>query len=206
MITINKIKFKDSWKEVTISEYDKIVSLLNEGDIDLATEISILSLLSGEPEDTFWNAELKEMQEYKKALDFLNDFTLEEADFKNLIIAGKKFKVQKDWTSISVSQYYDINCLINTPSLDRKLARMLSVYVWPAENKEYEPSDEVIEFLYKNCPFSTCQSILNFGLRKIIDSLSIFLTSSIKKKNKREKELIIKRIDKMIEELEALIS
>lgn len=95
---------KNSWKELTIGEYDKIQGILSGDDVDGMKAVKLISILSGDSIESIMSLSTDEVLELSKGFEFLS-VPPEVSERKRIEYGGYKFKVV---TELCYGQLLDI--------------------------------------------------------------------------------------------------
>lgn len=148
MITINydgvgKFKFPETWKEVTLEQFQKVNQLSNENEIDF--EIAMISILAGIPTDNILDLPIVEYRKLKEACSFIN--VNPDSIPKNIIeIDGVKYGYRNDVRKMKTSEYIDFETM-SINGLENMHIIMAILYrpIIKVGNLEKDPFDYEIE-------------------------------------------------------------
>lgn len=182
---------KFSWDNIPIKKYYEILDILEDKDMDdLSKNVSLLSCITGEEEDIFWEMNMSEISVYLEKLTFLNKFQLVIPP-KKINISGWELDVCQDPTNLSVSQFFDYQQFIKK-QLRESISNILSVFLIPKQHKYNDGYDirKLQKDLNENLSYLTAQSLLSFFLSRSILSMRHSLTYLGMKTKTPEKEKI----------------
>lgn len=136
-----KITIKNSWKELSISEYVKIQDISSkqyEDDVDYA--LDILSVLSNKDRKFLENLPASQIVNIAGALKFLNTKVEKGSIRTKYIINGKNYNALLNVNDFSAIQYIDLATLLKDNEGNKNLHYILAVILIP-EGKEYNTYD-----------------------------------------------------------------
>lgn len=144
---MEKIKKKTSWQDVTISEYKKILDIMNRPyDSDLEKKIAVCALLNGLDERDMYE---KSVIETRALLAEMDTWFNEEFKFnlkwhlKKMTINGKKCRVYQTIESLTMAQYLDFTNYWE--NRDENMGKVLACFIVP-EDKQYNEGYDAVEF------------------------------------------------------------
>ncbi len=148
MITINyegvgKFKFPQTWKEVTLDQFQKINQLSIEDEIDF--ELAMISILAGIPIDNILDLPVTEYKRLKEACSFIN--VNPDSRPKNIIeIDGVKYGYRNDVRKMKTSEYIDFDTM-SASGVENMHIIMAILYrpIVKVGNLEKDPFDYEIE-------------------------------------------------------------
>ena len=204
------IKLKNSWDEITISEFLQLIQLQEvNDDFQLAREVEIMKILTGDP--NIDDLSLPEFKQLMNKVTFMNQ-PIPETIYPSKSYNTPKFKyiIKPDLTKLTTAQYVDYTNYVKKSEGLEDLAKILSVFFIPKgfEYGEGYDMDEVIEDIENNVDIVTASSVANFFAlqsQTCIKALKDYSIRMMKKAMKKQKDPIKKEeLKKKISEVKML--
>ena len=204
------IKIKNSWDEITISEFLQLIQLQDvNDDFQLAREVEIMKILTGDP--NIDDLSLPEFKQLMNKVTFMNQ-PIPETIYPPKSYNTPKFKyiIKPDLTKLTTAQYVDYTNYVKKSEGLEDLAKILSVFFIPKgfEYGEGYDMDEVIEDIENNVDIVTASSVASFfelQSQTCIKALKDYSIRTMKKAMKKQKDPIKKEeLKKKIEEVKML--
>lgn len=137
---------KKSWKDITITEYNKILEI-NERELDspIEKDMAICALLNGIPEAEMYDKPVYEVQKMLADINFLKDkFSFNRKwNLKKMVINGKKCRVYQSISELTMAQYLDFETYWK--DRDTHQGNVLACFIVP-EGYQYNEGYSAIEF------------------------------------------------------------
>lgn len=204
------IKLKNSWYEITISEFLQLIQLQEvNDDFQLAREVEIMKILTGDP--NIDDLSLPEFKQLMNKVTFMNQ-PIPERVYPPKSYDTPKFKyiIKPDLTKLTTAQYVDYTNYVKKSEGLEDLAKILSVFFIPKgfDYGEGYDMDEVIEDIENNVDIVTASSVASFfelQSQTCIKALKDYSIRTMKKAMKKQKDPIKKEeLKKKINELKML--
>ena len=204
------IKLKNSWDEITISEFLQLIQLQEvNDDFQLTREVEIMKILTGDP--NIDDLSLPEFKQLMNKVTFMNQ-PIPETIYPSKSYNTPKFKyiIKPDLTKLTTAQYVDYTNYVKKSEGLEDLAKILSVFFIPKgfEYGEGYDMDEVIEDIENNVDIVTASSVANFFAlqsQTCIKALKDYSIRMMKKAMKKQKDPIKKEeLKKKISEVKML--
>ena len=194
---MKEVKLKQSWNEITISEFLQLIQLQEvKDDFQLAREVEIMKIISGDP-----NIDELSLPEFKQLINkvtFVNQ-PIPESLYppKSYTTPMFKYIIKPDITKLSTAQYIDYTNYVKKSEGLEDLSKILSVFFIPKgfEYGEGYDMDEVIEDIENNVDIVTASSIAGFFVlqsQTCIKALKDYSIRMMKKAMKKQKDPIKK--------------
>lgn len=124
------MRVKTNWSEVSLKDYITI-SEISAIDMDeIEKHIKIISILSGESEETIESLNLSTIKDCILATNFINHIPVRKQPIKNLIIGGKCYRINTNIRSLKGSEYIDLTGYTKEPSeVTENLPKILSIFI-----------------------------------------------------------------------------
>lgn len=179
------------WSKVTIRQFVELKDLKLENDLE--TKITILSIITGKPEDYFYDMELSKLREYASGVSFINKVPSEKIKY-TFKIKGIKFVANTDIRSYKGSDYIDLmNYCKDGSKINDNLHNILSVickpYKWFREVKMSKK--EKADLFYEHLTIDIAYPIAVFFYR-VWNSLIAHIQTSLEKERKQIQKKIWK--------------
>lgn len=140
-----EIKIPTSWSDITLKQFDQIVSLSRDSSLMLTErELQIISILAEIPIDEVKALDSVSFQSISNALLFLNSTPPKVFPKERLILNGTKYHADLFVNHISAAQFLDYKVIGSSENLDKRTARLLACFIYP-ENSSYNDSSYNIE-------------------------------------------------------------
>ena len=207
---MKEVKLKQSWNEITISEFLQLIQLQEvKDDFQLAREVEIMKIISGDP-----NIDELSLPEFKQLISkvtFVNQ-PIPEQLYPPKSYDTPKFRyiIKPDLTKLTTAQYIDYTNYVKKSEGLEDLAKILSVFFIPKgfEYGEGYDIDEVIEDIENNVDIVTASSVAGFfelQSQTCIKALKDYSIRMMKKAMKKQKDPIKKEeLMKKINEVKML--
>ena len=174
-----KIK-KHSWSEVTLSEYDKIMTIAKDETLsDAEKDISLLSILCEVPEDEIWEMQMDDVRKLREDMLWLNkNFDYPKTlNFKKIKIGDWDCTIEPDITKMTYAQFVDFQNYskdMDEQKFPKNKAEVLSVFFIPVGHKYGDGYDilDLQKAIRDNVSILTYNSCWFFFLRKYVKSLN----------------------------------
>lgn len=183
------MKIRNTWADVTVKEYYKMLDIYNSNLNDFEQKIAIYELLTGES-----ITENMTMQQFNTAFDnykFIQTAPPEDQYIENIYtIGGKKFKMCKNPHDLTVTQFQDIDTICKGEPSDRQIHIFAAILFTP-KGKEYGEYDvnEMVDFMLNNLTMDIANNLVVFFSRYQINALNYYmakLQKEVKKEFKKE--------------------
>lgn len=136
-----KITIKNSWKELSISEYVQIQDIsLKQYDDDVDYALDILSILSDKDRSFLGSIPAPHIINIARSLNFLNTKMEKGTLQAKYTINGKNYNAILNVNDFSAIQYIDLSTLLKDNEGNKNLHYILAVILIP-EGKEYNTYD-----------------------------------------------------------------
>lgn len=126
------MKLPKSWEEVPLSKYIEIseVSFVDMDEIDKA--VKILSILSGQTEDSILDLKGKEILAYYKQVTFIFSEHKGKGVPTSIKLNGKRYHINNDIHSLCAAEYIDYtNWVKDRSEIARNLPNILAIFFQP---------------------------------------------------------------------------
>lgn len=184
---------KRNWTNITLREYYKIKSFIEEP--DEWTTFNILDLLY---DTDSANMTVNEFSKYNNALEFLSKEVPKVDIPKTITLNDRVYTIHKDLTTLNVAQFVDYQNYVKGDI--SKFEDILSVFIIPESHKYNDGYDiEQVKEDIQSINFALVHSLAFFFVKQFELFLSIFqvyLTQMIQKMNlpKDQKEELLKQL------------
>lgn len=199
-----KIELPNSWEGVTIEQFQALQKILAEKGDEYATNVAIISIMSGVPVDEIETYALKTYAKCMHTLSFLSEQLLGQVQ-KVVEFGGLRYDVITDVYKLNGGQYITLMHLMKDPDkvidhLNEIMAVFLvpkkkTWYGWKKQPYDSEKHKEVAEAMLQ-APMTIVQPLSAFFLSSYLKSAKHILESSVKKaeKIKKQAERKLKRL------------
>jgi hypothetical protein len=132
-----KLKVKNSWDEISLSEFLKLKDIEDSEINDLEKDIQKLSILAGVHKNYFNSYPASEIKKFSHALDFLEKEPT--ADLKDhYIINGIQYKFISQIKDLSAGQFIDIiNLTKDRTHINENLHLLVACFLLPVRKKSF---------------------------------------------------------------------
>lgn len=157
-----------SWDELTVGDYQKIVTISELNCSDEEKNLRVAAILAEMEYEDFIHIPLSDVEKYMDNCEFLKEKPIYKKPHKYFNINNKEFELLKKSTEMTVAQYIDFQT-ISADGFEKHIAEMLAIFLVPKGhiyNDGYN-NDEVIEdVLYLN--MREAYNIATFFTKKCI--------------------------------------
>lgn len=200
-----KIELPNSWAGVTVEQFQALQRILAEKGDEYATNVAIISIMSGVPVDEIETYSLKTYAKCMQTLSFLTEQLVGEVQ-KVVEFGGQKYDVITDVYNLNGGQYITLMHLMKDPDkVIDQLHEVMAVFLVPKKRTWYgwkkgkydpEKHKEISEAMLQ-APMTIVQPLSAFFLSSYLMSAKHILESSVKKaeKIKRQAERRLKRLN-----------
>lgn len=168
---------KSSWKDITIGDLLQIQEI---GELQMATDdeknLMVAALLAEIPYDEILRMDLNQVRAYMDNAAFLLEEPKHERVRRNYYVNGRKYRLFKNASEMSVAQYLDFQGVWRD-GFAKRPAEMLAIFLVP-DKHEYNDGydkDQVIEDMY-DMPVVEGLGITDFFMKRFVRSTSLALT------------------------------
>jgi hypothetical protein len=199
-----KIELPNSWAGVTVEQFQALQRILAEKGDEYATNVAIISIMSGVPVDEIETYSLKTYAKCMQTLSFLSEQLLGQVQ-KVVEFGGLRYDVITDVYKLNGGQYITLMHLMKDPDkvidhLNEIMAVFLvpkkkTWYGWKKQPYDSEKHKEVAEAMLQ-APMTIVQPLSAFFLSSYLMSAKHILESSVRKaeKIKKQAERKLKRL------------
>lgn len=185
------MKIPKSWSEITIKQYLHVKELLEDSQDDIDFKIKLLSILTGEPEETYLNMEMGKFSSIANGLSFLSNLNISKKIIYSFRLNGKRFKFELDIKKLKASGYIDImNYCNELNSTERNMHKILAVfascYTWYGKKIEMSHSEKA-DLFFNKMPITIAYPVAVFFWalwNNSIKNIEIYLEKEMKKMKK----------------------
>ena len=200
-----EIKVPTSWDDVTVKQFDDLVKISNDPDLDIAErEIRLIAVLTGLSVFDTRYLDAVSFQKISNSLSFLNNTPEKKLPVDKIVLNNKEYHVDLFPVKFSAAQFLDYKVL-SGEDIDKKTARLLACFVYPLgasyNDGSYDVEDVVNDINeHMSVPEVTgythffmiqytayANSLLEYSIRK---------TKRLKGISKQEKQSIIDKLNK----------
>ena len=191
-----KIELPNSWAGVTVEQFQALQRILAEKGDEYATNVAIISIMSGVPVDEIETYSLKTYAKCMQTLSFLSEQLLGQVQ-KVVEFGGLRYDVITDVYNLNGGQYITLMHLMKDPDkvidhLNEIMAVFLvpkkkTWYGWKKQPYDSEKHKEVAEAMLQ-APMTIVQPLSAFFLSSYLKSAKHILESSVKKAEKIKKQ------------------
>lgn len=187
------MKDKYTWEDVSIGQFEQIVSISGMRKNALDECIDILSVMTGIQPETYLDMPLPELEAEIKKIDSLKPDLLKERmkDGGEYTVEGRKYILTPSANQMTAGQFIDYQ---NTLADDPQNISMLCAILLVPEGKKYGEGYDVLELretLHEHFHYIDSMGI-SFFFRMVLTSLSVATLSysirQLKKTMKKEKD------------------
>lgn len=201
-----KIELPNSWEGVTVEQFQALQKILAEKGDEYATNVAIISIMSGTPMDEIETYSLKTYAKCMNTLSFLTEQLVGEVQ-KAVEFGGVRYDVITDVYNLNGGQYITLMHLMKDPDkVIDQLHEVMAVFLVPKKKTwygwkkgKYDPErhKEISEAMLQ-APMTIVQPLSAFFLSSYLRSAKHILESSVKKaeKIKRQAERRLKRLNR----------
>ena len=201
-----KIELPNSWESVTVEQFQALQRILAEKGEEYATNVAIISIMSGVPVDEIETYSLKTYAKCMQTLSFLTEQLVGEVQ-KAVEFGGIRYDVITDVYNLNGGQYITLMHLMKDPDkVIDQLHEVMAVFLVPKKKTWYgwkkgkydpEKHKEISEAMLQ-APMTIVQPLSAFFLSSYLKSAKHILESSVKKaeKIKRQAERRLKRLNR----------
>jgi len=191
-----KIELPNSWEGVSIKQFQALQKILAEKGDEYATNVAIISIMSGVPVDEIETYSLKTYAKCMRTLSFLSEQLLGQVQ-KVVEFGGLRYDVITDVYNLNGGQYITLMHLMKDPDkvIDH-LNEIMAVFLVPKKKTWYgwkkqpynsEKHKEVAEAMLQ-APMTIVQPLSAFFLTSYLMSAKHILESSVRKAEKIKKQ------------------
>jgi len=200
-----KIELPNSWEGVTVEQFQALQRILAEKGDEYATNVAIISIMSGTPMDEIETYSLKTYAKCMNTLSFLTEQLVGEVQ-KAVEFNGKKYQVITDVYDLNGGQYITLMHLMKDPDkVIDQLHEIMAVFLVPKKKTWYgwkkqpynaDKHKEIAEQMLQ-APMTIVQPLSAFFLSSYLASAKHILESSVRQaeKVKRQVERRLKRLN-----------
>ena len=191
-----KIELPNSWEGVTIEQFQALQKILAENGDEYATNVAIISIMSGVPTDEIETYSLKTYAKCMRTLSFLSEQLLGEVQ-KVVEFGGLRYDVITDVYNLNGGQYITLMHLMKDPDkVIDQLHDIMAVFLvpkkkvwhgWKKQTYNAEKHKEVAEAMLK-APMTIVQPLSAFFLSSYLMSAKHILEYSVRKAEKLKKQ------------------
>jgi hypothetical protein len=191
-----KIELPNSWEGVTIEQFQALQKILAEKGDEYATNVAIISIMSGVPVDEIETYSLKTYAKCMRTLSFLSEQLLGQVQ-KVVEFGGLRYDVITDVYKLNGGQYITLMHLMKDPDkVIDQLNEIMAVFLVPKKKTWYgwkkQPYDsekhkEVADAMLQ-APMTIVQPLSSFFLSSYLMSAKHILESSVRKAEKIKKQ------------------
>ena len=191
-----KIELPNSWEGVTIEQFQALQKILAEKGDEYATNVAIISIMSGVPVDEIETYALKTYAKCMRTLSFLSEQLVGEVQ-KAVEFGGLRYDVITDVYKLNGGQYITLMHLMKDPDkVIDQLHEIMAVFLVPKKKTWYgwkkQPYDsdkhkEVAEAMLQ-APMTIVQPLSAFFLASYLKSAKHILEFSVRKAEKVKKQ------------------
>ena len=207
-----KINVPTSWRDVTVKQFVELSKVKELGFDEIDTQLRILSILTGEEDDTFLNISFAELKRLNNLTKFIEEKQPKGKFKTSYKIDGQRYRFEWDATKLLAGEYIDIQNYIKKGS-NSNIHNIMAVYLKPVTilgtlkkdcfkaNKEgkmiqtLESREKTAEAILNSLTMDKVFSINGFFLNrweKLTEGTLAYL--------KGEKEKAMKRMEKELEQ------
>ncbi len=201
-----KIELPNSWEGVTVKQFQALQRILAEKGDEYATNVAIISIMSGTPMDEIETYSLKTYAKCMQTLSFLTEQLVGEVQ-KAVEFGGIKYDVITDVYKLNGGQYITLMHLMKDPDkVIDQLHEIMAVFLVPKKKTWYgwkkQPYNADKLFFSSRRrhtrPMTIVQPLSAFFLSSYLMSAKHILESSVRKaeKIKRQAERRLKRLNR----------
>jgi len=199
-----KIELPNSWEGVTVKQFQALQKILAEKGDEYATNVAIISIMSGTPMDEIETYSLKTYAKCMNTLSFLTEQLVGEVQ-KAVEFGGVRYDVITDVYKLNGGQYITLMHLMKDPDkVIDQLHEIMAVFLVPKKRTWYgwkkqpynaDKHKEVAEAMLQ-APMTIVQPLSAFFLASYLKSAKHILEYSVKKaeKIKRQAERRLKHL------------
>jgi len=191
-----KIELPNSWEGVTIEQFQALQKILAEKGDEYATNVAIISIMSGVPVDEIETYALKTYAKCMRTLSFLSEQLVGEVQ-KVVEFGGLRYDVITDVYKLNGGQYITLMHLMKDPDkVIDQLHEVMAVFLVPKKKTWYgwkkqpynsEKHKEISEAMLQ-APMTIVQPLSAFFLTSYLKSARHILESSVRKAEKVKRQ------------------
>jgi hypothetical protein len=191
-----KIELPNSWEGVTIEQFQALQKILAEKGDEYATNVAIISIMSGVPVDEIETYSLKTYAKCMRTLSFLSEQLLGQVQ-KVVEFRGLRYGVITDVYNLNGGQYITLMHLMKDPDkVIDQLHEIMAVFLvpkkktwwgWKKQPYDSEKHKEVAEAMLQ-APMTIVQPLSAFFLSSYLMSAKHILEYSVRKAEKLKKQ------------------
>lgn len=126
------MKLPTSWGEVYLSQYIKISEISSVDMDEIDKQVKILSLLSGEDEETVLSLPLPKIKQCNSAISFIYSVPKTKGIKKVIKVGGKRFLINHNLSEITGGEYIDLSTYTkDATTVTPNLHYILSIFFHP---------------------------------------------------------------------------
>lgn len=130
-----KYVMPDTWEEMDIKTYIKVMSLLQDDDEELEQMIKLVHAITGIPKKDINSLNVKQINQLKEEIDTLINSDIDQ-ELKHIIkIDEVEYGFHPNISEISIGEFADIEHYLKD-DLNKNLHKLLSVLYRPIKNKQ----------------------------------------------------------------------
>ena len=191
-----KIELPNSWEGVTIEQFQALQKILAEKGDEYATNMAIISIMSGVPVDEIETYALKTYAKCMRTLSFLSEQLVGEVQ-KAVEFGGLRYDVITDVYKLNGGQYITLMHLMKDPDkVIDQLHEIMAVFLvpkektwwgWKSQKYNSKKHKEIAEAMLQ-APMTIVQPLSAFFLTSYLKSAKHILESSVRKAEKIKKQ------------------
>jgi hypothetical protein len=191
-----RIELPNSWEGVTIEQFQALQKILQEKGDEYATNVAIISIMSGVPVDEIETYSLKTYAKCMRTLSFLSEQLLGQVQ-KVVEFGGLRYDVITDVYKLNGGQYITLMHLMKDPDkVIDQLHEIMAVFLvpkkktwwgWKKQPYNSEKHKEVAEAMLQ-APMTIVQPLSAFFLSSYLMSAKHILEYSVRKAEKIKKQ------------------
>lgn len=160
-----KITVPNSWTDVTIEQFDKLVELSNNTELSLSErEIRIISVLTKLDYKDVAALDAPSFEAISNSLSFLNKKPEKSVPKEKITLLGKSYHVDLVPTAWTAAQFLDYKVIAGM-DIDKKSARLIACFIYPEGSKYNDDSydnEELVDVLYRNLSVPEVTGLTDF--------------------------------------------
>lgn len=190
---MKEVEIKNKWEDITISEYQSIMEIIENPDLSLeAKQNELMSVVTDLPYEDILRLQVSQYTKILNNMEFLKKPIPSKHIGKTIIINNQKFNVITKLSDILAGQYLELQYLMKGENDYDNIHKITALFIIPSDQK-YGDFDMVEhqEFLKLNLDIVSAYAVFFY-----LHNLSKKLFVAFHKYLTKEKKMMMKEVKK----------
>lgn len=190
---MKEVEIKNKWEDITISEYQSIMEIIENPDLSLeAKQNELMSVVTDLPYEDILRLQVSQYTKILNNMEFLKKPIPSKHMNKTIIINNQKFNVITKLSDILAGQYLELQYLMKGENDYDNIHKITALFIIPSDQK-YGDFDMVEhqEFLKLNLDIVSAYAVFFY-----LHNLSKKLFVAFHKYLTKEKKMMMKEVKK----------